>query len=46
MDKFKEYLSAAWEWLKSRQKATLLAGAAIGALIDDPVIATLKWIVS
>lgn len=32
-------LDAVWEWLKSRQKATLAAGAVIGALLDDPLIA-------
>ena len=32
-------LESAWGWLKSRQKATLAAGAIIGALLDDPLIA-------
>ena len=32
-------LELAWEWLKSRQKATLATGAIIGALLDDPLIA-------
>jgi len=35
----KEQLESAWEWLKSRQKATLAVGAIIGALLDDPLIA-------
>jgi len=35
----KDYLMKAWDWLKSRQKTTLLAGAVIGALLDDPLIA-------
>ncbi len=35
----KDQLKIAWEWLKSRQKATLAAGAVIGALLDDPLIA-------
>ena len=38
MDKFKRYARAGWTWLKSRQMTTLAAGAAIGALFDDPII--------
>ena len=34
----KEYLQTAWNWLRSRQKATLAAGAVIGAVMDDPLI--------
>ena len=38
----KEYLKIAWNWLKSRQKSTLAAGAVIGAVLDDPLIAIIS----
>ena len=38
METIKYYLRVAWTWLKSRQMTTLAAGAAIGALADDPII--------
>ena len=38
MDNLKYYLGEAWTWIKSRQMTTLAAGAAIGALADDPII--------
>ncbi len=34
----KVYLKAALTWLKTRQKATLAAGAVFGAVLDDPLI--------
>ena len=38
METVKYYLRVTWAWLKSRQMTTLAAGAAIGALADDPII--------
>lgn len=38
----KENVKAGWNWLKTRQKATLIAGAVMGALFDDAVIGLIQ----
>lgn len=44
MEKLNYYARACWGWLKSRSYLTLAAGAAFGALLDDPLIGLLKLI--
>ena len=42
MSKFTEQLKSLWTWFKTRQKMTLLAGAIVGAIADDPIIAIIQ----
>ena len=44
MLKVQYYAGLGWTWLKSRSYLTLAAGAAIGALLDDPLIGLIKLI--
>ena len=44
MEKLQYYVGTGWTWLKSRSYVTLAAGAAIGALLDDPIIGFLKLV--
>jgi len=41
---FTNQLNNLWTWFKTRQKLTLAAGAAIGAIVDDPIIAIIQTI--
>ena len=42
MSKFTNQIKNLWTWFKTRQKMTLLAGAVVGAIFDDPIIALVQ----
>ena len=43
MNKLKYWITEGWHWLKHRQLSTLAAGAAIGVVLDEPVMWLIGW---